>query len=377
LEKGKTGGLCDFVTHINELAVILTTNIILMKNIKYLIILFIFVIKTNSLFAQVDEVVPGNITVVESQKIDPYSLEGQLLTGYLKLYQIENFPFEKIYTTNKNILGLTIDNSPKLNYLPENVKEFKHLKKLEISGVSLSQFPIGFCYTEELTTLSYTDCPTTVIPKEIGRLKNLKRLIVKKLPIKVIPKEIGNLENLENLTLEETSGNYIIASVPFKLDGINYIPKEIGNLKKLNQLLLENNNLKAIPKEIGLLDNLIILSLKGNNLTNLPTEIYNLPNLQNLLLSNNAFESLPKDVGNLKNLKILYLQDNKLKSLPENIEKLENLKILSLSNNKLKSLPKSIEKLKNIEIIYIGGNEIPREELIELRKRMANTKIIF
>lgn len=347
-----------------------------MKNIRYLIILFLFVIKTNSLFAQVDEVVPENITVVEPL-IDAYSLEGQLLTGYLILYQIENFPFDKIYTINKNILGLTINNSPKLNYLPEKVKEFKHLGKLEISGVGLSQFPIGFCYAEELTTLSYTDCPTTVIPKEIGRLKNLKRLILKKLPIKEIPKELGNLENIEDLTLEETCGDYTISSVAFKLDGIHYIPKEIGNLKSLKQLLLDKNNLVTIPKEIGFLDNLIILSLSGNKLKNLPTEIYNLQNLQNLLLSNNNFESLPKDIENLKKLKILYLQDNKLKSLPESIEKLENLKILSLSNNKLKSLPKSIEKLKNIEIIYIGGNEIPREELIALRKRMPNTKIIF
>ncbi|PZO26996.1 MAG: hypothetical protein DCF13_12580 [Flavobacteriaceae bacterium] len=321
-----------------------------MKSIKNIIVLYLLLATLSNIYGQDYP----RYTVEMPSKTSAESLEKQLLSGEVILSQIEIFPFEQIYKTNKNIKSLTICISSKLNNVTENIKKLKSLKKIDIYGVSLTEFPVGLCYIDSLIDLRYINNQTSVIPKEIGKLKNLKILRFETLPIKEIPKEIGNLKNLEELYIQSNANilNVMIADSIFKLEGINYLPKEIGRLKALKKLTLANNNLQKIPSEIGLLSNLTCLKIGMNNLKTIPLEIFNLINLEILSLSNNPLNELSENIGNLKNLKVLELYDCKLKTLP-----------------------KSIENLKKLERLNVEKNDISEEELIEIKKKLPNTQI--
>ena len=78
------------------------------------------------------------------------------------------------------------------------------------------------------------------------------------------------------------------------------IPKEIGKLTNLKWLSLHNNQLTGeIPKEIGKLTNLQQLELSSNSLTGeIPKEIGKLTNLRRLNLYNNQLTGeIPKEIG--------------------------------------------------------------------------------
>lgn len=324
-----------------------------------------------------DETVTAEIEVKHSSpKWDSQTLERQLSTGHLELNQIEEFPFDKIYEINKDMDSLTINDSPELRSLPESVKDFKSLSEVSIYGTRLTEFPMGFCYTNSLTTFVYGGNLTTTIPKEIGNLKNLKNLTLYSLPLKEIPKEIGNLENLQLLFIHDTKGDNIKGG-PFRTGGMHYIPKEIGNLKSLEHLELENNNLMEVPKEIGSLNKLTDLGLRDNNLKSLPKEIYNLQNLKTLDLSNNPLESISEEISKLKKLELLNLRNTNLKSLPKGIYSLQNLEILDLSNISLESIPEDIVNLKKLKKLDLSENKIPGKKILELMHKMPNTDITF
>ncbi|MDI7238051.1 leucine-rich repeat domain-containing protein, partial [Leptospira santarosai] len=72
------------------------------------------------------------------------------------------------------------------------------------------------------------------------------------------------------------------------------LPKEIGKLQNLRDLDLSSNQLMTLPKEIGKLQNLQKLNLTRNRLANLPEEIGKLQNLQELHLENNQLTTLPE-----------------------------------------------------------------------------------
>ncbi|HEY6142204.1 MAG TPA: leucine-rich repeat domain-containing protein [Flavobacterium sp.] len=315
--------------------------------------------------------------VEESPKpVDTQMLKKQLATGHLKLNQIGAFPFDKIYEINKDMVSLTIENSPELSNIPESVKNFKSLSEISIYGTRLTEFPMGFCYTNSLNTFVYGGNLTPTIPKEIGNLKNLKNLTLYSLPLKEIPKEIGNLENLQLLIIFDTKGDNTAAG-PFRTGGMQYIPKEIGNLKMLQNLELENNNLMEIHKEIGSLNKLTVLSLSDNNLKSLPKEIYNLQNLEILNLSNNPLESISEDISKLKKLELLNLHNTKLKSIPKAIYNMQNLESLILSNNSLESISEEITNLKKLKKLDLSENKIPKNKILELMHKMPNTHISF
>ena len=134
------------------------------------------------------------------------------------------------------------------------------------------------------------------------------------------------------------------------------IPKEIGKLINLKRLNLSCNFLSGeIPEEIGKLTNLESLRLGANKLTGkIPKEIGKLINLERLYLHNKKYNNnnlkgeIPKEIGKLINLKYLYLSDNKLSGeIPKEIGKLINLIDLDLSNNQLYGeIPKEVKKLK-------------------------------
>ncbi|MBE9115073.1 hypothetical protein IQ249_04085 [Lusitaniella coriacea LEGE 07157] len=112
----------------------------------------------------------------------------------------------------------------------------------------------------------------------------------------VLPPEIGKLTQLKTLILGKykyEDGN-IIDVIGNKL---SKLPKEIGLLDRLEKLLIVDNELSEIPAEIGQLTALQSLDLRRNQLGKLPTEIAKLTELEKLDLRGNSVPIPPGILG--------------------------------------------------------------------------------
>lgn len=126
------------------------------------------------------------------------------------------------------------------------------------------------------------------------------------------------------------------------------VPKQIGRLRNLRALALNYNQLILLPEEICQLENLQYLSAINNRLAALPENIGRLRQLHFLQLEGNYLNVLPEKLGQLERLHSLCLNDNQLTYLPEKIGELKNLRILNLSSNlNLRQFPNGLLELSN------------------------------
>lgn len=190
------------------------------------------------------------------------------------------------------------------------------------------------------------------LPKELFNLSELKDIyITDNYGLQgVIPKEIGQLNKLERLLLYSNS-----------LSGD--IPKELWTLTKLQEINISNNDLTgSIDPIIGNLTDLKILELNDNNISgSIPAEIVNLTNLRNLNIAENKLTgSIPADIGNMRNLIYLQLCDNHLSgNIPESIYQIPTLNLLHLARNKLSGeIPESLGDCLALEELFLDSNEL-------------------
>ncbi|MDV3351894.1 COR domain-containing protein [Leptothoe sp. LEGE 181152] len=199
---------------------------------------------------------------------------------------------------------------------------------------------------EQIEVLDFSSTQLTLLPPEIGKLKNLTWLDLSNNQLEELPPEIGQLENL---TWLEAYNNQL-----------KKIPVEITNLSNLAVLNLRNNQLEKLPKFIGNLQELIQLNLEGNNFRRLPLSLGELQNLEWLCLSGNELQGFPTGIKQLKNLVWLDLSNNRLKTLPDTIGTLDKLSSLNLSNNNLQSLPNKFSSLENIKELFLQDNHLTK-----------------
>ncbi|AFY57146.1 Leucine Rich Repeat (LRR)-containing protein [Rivularia sp. PCC 7116] len=222
-----------------------------------------------------------------------------------------------------------------LTTLPPEIGKLTQLKKLILGKHKYDQGYIIDTIGNKLSEL----------PKEIGWLAQLEELQIIRNQLDNLPAEIVQLTNLQSLHLEENQ--------------LSSLPAEIARLSNLQSLDLSyNNKLIGLPAEIVQLSNLQSLRLRGNKLSSLPTEVVQLSNLQNLDLRYNQLSSLPAEIAQLSNLQNLDLWHNKLSSLPAEIAQLSNLQNLDLSFNKLSSLPAEIVQLSNLQNLDLRYNQL-------------------
>ncbi len=206
-----------------------------------------------------------------------------------------------------------------LTVLPPEIGKLTQLKKLILGRYDTKAF--GGYIGNNLSELS----------KEIGLLNQLEELLIIGNQLSELPAEFGQLTNLQSLNL---SGNQL-----------SELPAEIGQLTNLQSLNLNHNQLNSLPAEFGLLNQLEELLIIGNQLSELPAEFGQLTNLQSLNLNHNQLNSLPAEFGQLTNLQSLHLWGNQLSELPAEIGQLTNLQSLNLNHNQLNSLPTEIGHL--------------------------------
>jgi internalin A len=193
-------------------------------------------------------------------------------------------------------------------------------------------------------TLDLTDFQIDEVPSEIGDLRSLKVLTLKKNRLTQLPSAIGKLSALQSLNLD---GNELSA-----------LPPEIGKLVLLQNLSISNNKVEGIPIEAVKLRSLRKLNLSNNKLSQFPDAVTSLTALEHLNLSNNQLTSISPKVGGLSKLQVLRAGGNKLVSLPKEICNLARLKQLSLGNNKLQALPSNIKLLRSLDSLSVVDNQL-------------------
>jgi len=174
----------------------------------------------------------------------------------------------------------------------------------------------------------------TQIPESIGKLRNLRVLVLRDNKLKTLPKSIENLTKLEFLNMRDNA--------------FQEIPKSIFKLKNIKELTLAENQIETVPAAVGGLTKLVYLSLNNNKIERLPPVIGNLKKLDELRLGKNKLKTLPNSIGNLTKLKKLGLLKNDLSSLPDlsQLNKLDQLDIRK--NPKLKLISADLRRVPTL-----------------------------
>ncbi|MUG94573.1 GTPase [Scytonema sp. UIC 10036] len=222
-----------------------------------------------------------------------------------------------------------------LSVLPSEIGKLTQLKKLILGK---------YRYREEGGQVGIISNNLCTLPGEIGQLCQLEELQIVGNRLESLPPEFGQLTNLRSLNLE---GNQL-----------SELPLEIVQLTNLQSLDLWNNQLSGLPPEIVQLTNLQSLYLGGNQLRELPLEIVQLTNLQSLYLGGNQLRELPPEFGFLTNLRSLDLSFNRLRTLPPKFGCLTNLQSLELSTNQLSELPPEFGRLANLQSLNLYNNQL-------------------
>jgi len=184
----------------------------------------------------------------------------------------------------------------------------------------------------------------STLPRDIVKLKNLKKLDLNGLELDFVCKELSNLSMLEELNLSYNK--------------LETLPDEFNKLEKLKKLNLSNNNFTKIPSFILDVKSLISLDISANNIKELTCELNKLYMLEEFLCSRNKLTLFPEKLCFLLRLKNLDLGGNFIKNLPDEISNLKELQSLSLWGNGLVKLNDFICDLKYLQSLNLGSNQL-------------------
>jgi Leucine-rich repeat (LRR) protein len=249
-------------------------------------------------------------------------------------------------------------------------KNAADIQTLSLAGQRLATLPAALAGLSNLRELELSRNPQLAqLPSWIGRLKNLRKLIVTDAGLNSLPAELGQLTQLEQLNLV---GNGKLTS----------IPAEIGQLRSLQELNLGGCRITALPSAIGRLSQLRSLNVSSTSLRQLPPELAQLSGLRTLDLSSapalDFGRSLPL-VFRLSGLQNLNLSGSDL-AQPEllaGLPNLPNLMSLDLSFNNLKSLPPDLAQLKNLKTLSLKENPIDPTTLAQIRAWLPGCRVDF
>ncbi len=253
--------------------------------------------------------------------------------------------------------------------IPKAIGKLRNLRELLIDYDGTFPLPSGLWSLPKLERLTLRPRANAKISPDIINMKAIKQLaIIGGLSDTVlVPNAIGKLSSLESLSLlwcrTEAQGLNLSGLNHLKylmLKGMNMenVPSGIGKLVALDTLIMSENTLVKLPPEIGNLAQLTHLDLASNHLNSLPPQIGALRRLRSLILQGNAIIYLPTEIGSLTDLRELNLERNQLRSLPESIGPLEKLEHLDLSSNVLTSLPNSLGGLQSLNTLVCDHNQL-------------------
>ena len=158
-----------------------------------------------------------------------------------------------------------------------------------------------------------------------------KKLKLQGKELNPMPPELFHLTDLEVLEASPERESCLDFS-------LRDLPRDIGRLTNLRILILDTGSLTMLPAEIGYLIYLERLYLSNNDLRNLPPEFSKLENIRSLHLANNEFRDFPLEICCLENLEFLDMTDNKIKAIPQEIQLLTKMTSFLFYCNKLRKV---------------------------------------
>jgi internalin A len=250
----------------------------------------------------------------------------------------------------------TLDLSGKnIRALPRELGELTNLRKLILQNAGIESLGDSIGDLKNLVTLDLSGNKLSNLSNSISRLKNLKTLILSRNPLETVPNSFGQLRSLNFLSLNDTA--------------LQYLPDSFGDLSELVRLEIVNTPIQSLPFSIGYLANLIHLDIRDNQLRDLPSSLSQSSKLKRLDVRFNKLKELPDDIGNLTRLRCLLAGSNSLSNLPESIGDLINLEELDISSNYLRLLPDSIGECRKLIKLDIQNNK-----LFELPNHIGNLR---
>eukprot|EP00253_Pinus_taeda_P013203 PITA_13203 len=235
-----------------------------------------------------------------------------------------------------------------LSNVPKSIGKLKHLEKIVLLMSDLEILPKEFfnMYSLKHVELWWGE-KMKFLPDQIEKLTGLQRLdLIGCSALQTLPESVGNLAGLQSLNCRKCSA-------------LQTLPDSIGNLAGLESLHLGScYSLQTLPDSVGNLTGLRSLDLgMCVALRTLPDSVGNLAGLQRLdLFSCSTLQTLPDSVGNLAGLQGLVLHGcSSLQRLPHSIGNLASLQSLALGEcSALQMLPDSVGNLAGLQSLHLN-----------------------
>lgn len=233
---------------------------------------------------------------------DSFSRLESLEWLHLGSTQFKTIP--KVLTKIKSLKYLNMFNC-RLTELPDYMSEFENLEYLGVESNKLTS--VANIRFPALKTLDLDGNEITVFSPSITNITSLEKVVFDSEHISEIPKEIGKLINLKTLEMGSYKGK------------LSTLPKSFTNLKKLEKLDLSSNQFSKVPQEVFTLDKLRDLDFGSNKITEIPKEIIQLNALEELSFSSNQISSIPYEIAELASLETFFIYENPIENVPESI----------------------------------------------------------
>jgi Leucine-rich repeat (LRR) protein len=276
----------------------------------------------------------------------------------------------------------------KLRSLPRNMGNLKKLNRLVIDGAYITPIPesLGDCPLEYCKI----NGDFTGLPETFGKLSRLEHLTLDSSRLTTLPDSFGDLSALRectlysgaSLTLPDSVGRLsALRELSIKSWKNITLPESLGALTALEDLYIESDSILSLPESLGGCANLKLLMVEGEKISAIPRSLGKLKKLEELHLDTFALSDLPDVFSGLSALKCLDIFSGVLTAFPESIGTLKKLESLCLDAYKVKTLPDSFKNLsymKNNVSVHIGGGEqaIPAPQQSGGKERGAATASI-
>jgi Leucine-rich repeat (LRR) protein len=117
----------------------------------------------------------------------------------------------ELFTKWSQLKRITLQNN-KLQQLPDDIGNLKHIEELYLFGNELTHLPKGIGYLVQLKELDLYNNRLESLPEEIGNLVTLQRLTLEDNRLKAVPNSVANLTQLQVFC---TRGNKDLKMSPF------------------------------------------------------------------------------------------------------------------------------------------------------------------
>jgi Leucine-rich repeat (LRR) protein len=205
--------------------------------------------------------------------------------------------------------------------------------------------------------------PLFGFPEKFTAFKNLRTLRLAGHPLTIgHPEQLTQLKNLEELDLRMTQ--------------LDTLPKELGGMVQLKKLVVASNGANHLPDELGMLVNLELLDVGFTRDSTMNRIFCNFKKMEDLNIEACLLKEIPLCVMQMKLLKKLNAPYNYLRKLPDNLGELEQLEYLGVYGHSFKNTDAEIEKLKvlvDLKEIYING--ITEKQTERIRQILPDVKI--